>query len=74
MTEFLNSLQELLRMCALEKVAASSSAERAEYAISIFIHGQHENLGLRHLRFQLADALHPVHAREIDIHENHVRF
>jgi hypothetical protein len=52
-------------------VAPAASA--LKIVVGVLVHGEHDDLGAREQRLELAHAFHAVEARQIDVHQGHVR-
>jgi hypothetical protein len=69
----LNGFQQFFGRQTFQQIAARTAGKRAENLVGVLKNGEHQHLGLRHERGQLADTFNAVHAAEVDVHQNNVR-
>lgn len=73
-SRFTNGLEQGWRVGPLEQVAAGPSLHDLKDPHRVFIHGVHHKDRGRECSLELTHTFDTVHARQVDVHEHHVRF
>ena len=69
--DLLDGRQQFRWRRLLEHVARRAGRERVEDVLGVLIHGEHDELRAGQLRLEPPHAFHAVHARQVDVHQNH---
>ena len=68
--DFADGFEQFLAGTALEHVAVRAGGERVENIFRVFIDREHHHLEAGQRGFQLPDAIHAVHAGQVDVHQD----
>ena len=57
----------------LEQIASGAGLQRVKDMVGVFIYRVHDELGQRHMRFELPDAFDATQAGQFDVHQDDIR-
>jgi len=71
--QFVDRIEEPLRLGLFEQVTTRAGADRGEDGVVISVHGEHEDRQVGELLMQKADTRDSRHARQADVGQEHIR-
>ena len=69
-----DGFEQLLRGGALEQVSPRPGQQGIENLLTLLIDREHKHQQVRVGRFDAAEAIYPVHAGQVNVHQYHIRF